>query len=213
VLFYLLVYGATNMGAFAVLASMERPVPASAGPPMVMGVPVGANVPVEPDTPTEIEHVEDLRGLCYSSPLRGWTMVICAASLLGLPPLLGFFGKVPLFTTGIAAGEIPLVIVLGINSAIAAFYYLRLVALPLLEEPGPRRGLAPSPFATRSIAGVLSAGAVIVLAILGNLLMGASNRAAKIRPVHTISAPQVERIEQEAGDRDLTPALHRHERN
>lgn len=178
-LFYLLVYGVMNLGAFAVLAALERP---SAAKAATGTMPPVSGVAAEPETPLEIDHVDDLRGLCYSHPVLGWTMVICAASLLGLPPLLGFFGKVPLFTSGIAAGEYPLVIILGINSAIAAFYYLRLVALPLLEEATPAvKALQPTPFRTRVTAGVLSAGAVVVLAIGGNLLMSASNRAGQTR--------------------------------
>jgi NADH-quinone oxidoreductase subunit N len=194
VLFYLLVYGVMNMGAFAVLSALERPVSRAAQ---------------ELDPSREIEHVEDLRGLCYSHPLLGWTMVICAASLLGLPPLLGFFGKVPLFTSGIAAGEYPLVIVLGLNSAIAAFYYLRLVAMPLLEEPTPAaRAIVRNPFGTRAIAGAISAGAVILLAVVGNILLSASNRAAQVRT--PTAAPQVEAPEpSEIGPVGAAPRLPR----
>jgi NADH-quinone oxidoreductase subunit N len=182
VLFYLLVYGVMNMGAFAVLACLERPA-RSRAPASGAALPPTSGEAAEPERPDEIENIEDLRGLCYSSPVLGWTMVICAASLLGLPPLLGFFGKVPLFTSGLAAGEYPLVIILGLNSAIAAFYYLRLVAMPLLEQPtAGSRGFAPTPFGTRLIAGAVSAGAVIVLSLLGGALMTASNHAAQVRP-------------------------------
>jgi NADH-quinone oxidoreductase subunit N len=183
VLFYLLVYGVMNMGAFAVLACLERPSPAASDSPLPAPITPPSGEAAEPERPAEIENIEDLRGLCYSHPVLGWTMVICAASLLGLPPLLGFFGKVPLFTAGIAAGEYPLVVILGINSAIAAFYYLRLVAMPLLEQPtAAARGLNPTPFATRFMAGAFSAGAVVVLSLIGGALMSASNRAAVVRP-------------------------------
>jgi NADH-quinone oxidoreductase subunit N len=181
VLFYLLVYGVMNMGAFAVLACLERPARPAAAP--AVALPPASGEAAEPERPDEIESIEDLRGLCYTYPVLGWTMVICAASLLGLPPLLGFFGKVPLFTSGLAAGEYPLVVILGLNSAIAAFYYLRLVAMPLLEQPAATaRGIVPTPFGTRLIAGAVSAGAVIVLSLLGGVLMTASNHAAQVRP-------------------------------
>src|SRR5690606_24010181 len=105
-LFYLLAYGLTNAGAFVVIAALERR---------------KANGELQ-----EIETFDDIRGLCRAHPALGWTMALCALSLLGAPPLLGFIAKAPLFTAGIAADEIPLVIILGLNSEIAAWYYLRL---------------------------------------------------------------------------------------
>lgn len=202
VLFYLLVYGVMNMGAFAVLASLERPRPEKRVEPGSPGA------MIEPEGPGEIENVEDLRGLCFSHPAMGWTMVICAASLLGLPPLLGFFGKVPLFTSGIAAGEYPLVVILGLNSAIAAFYYLRLVAVPLLERPtAASRTLRPTPFATRAIAGTFSAGLIVVLALFGNALMTASNRAAQLRQPAVQPMPRVDVQPAERLDAALPPVL------
>jgi NADH-quinone oxidoreductase subunit N len=162
VLFYLLAYGVMNVGAFAVVACLERP--------------ARDGEPVEADT------VDDLKGLCATRPLLGWTMVLSALSLLGMPPLLGFFGKLPLFSSAIAAGEIPLVIVLGLNSAIAAFYYLRLAAAPLLSDPGPRsESVRHAPFAARRLAGLLSAVGVVGLMIAGNRLLESSERAAQFR--------------------------------
>lgn len=171
VLFYLLSYGVMNVGCFAALASIERPAKGS-----------------EQET-REIDHVDDLRGLCRSHPVAGWTMVICALSLLGLPPLLGFFGKLPLFTSAVSAGEIPLVVVLGLNSAIAAFYYLRLMALPLLEEAHPRaEQTSDAPFAGRRIAGLVSAGGVVLLAVLAGQLMNQSEVAGRYMPQYKPAA-------------------------
>lgn len=163
VLFYLLAYGVMNVGAFAVVACLERQ---------------GRDgQPVEADT------VEDLKGLCTTRPLLGWTMVLSSLSLLGMPPLLGFFGKLPLFSSAIAAGEIPLVIVLGLNSAIAAYYYLRLAAAPLLSDAGPRSdSIRHAPFATRRLAGLLSAAGVVGLMFAGNRLLESSEHAAQFQP-------------------------------
>jgi NADH-quinone oxidoreductase subunit N len=160
VLFYLLCYGVMNLGAFAVLACMERRAPDG--------------------TTEDIDSIEELRGLCQTRPVLGWTMVLSSMGLLGLPPLLGFLGKVPLFTAGIAAGEIPLVIILGVNSAIAAYYYLRLAAYPLLEKPdGAAATAQPTPFPTRRLAGLLSAAGVIVLAVFGGTLGEQASLAAR----------------------------------
>lgn len=167
ILFYLLMYGVTNLGAFAVVACLER-----ARASTVIG---------EEGEYDEIDDLDDYRGLCRTRPVLGWCMVISALGLLGLPPLLGFWAKLLLFTSGISAGEIALVVVLGLNSAIAAFYYLRLVALPLLEEP---EGDHPvTPFPSRSLAAVASAAAIVGLVFVADPLIDAAGRAATITPL------------------------------
>jgi NADH-quinone oxidoreductase subunit N len=163
VLFYLLCYGVMNVGAFAVVAALERR---------------KANGDHD-----EVESVNDLFGLCQTRPVFGWMMVLCALGLAGIPPLLGFWAKLPLFTAGISSGHIPLVIVLGLNSAIAAYYYLRLAGPPYLEKPDPLAGLGAgpveeTPFASRVLAGLLSAAGVVALVAALPFLMDASKRAA-----------------------------------
>ncbi|MDG2199577.1 MAG: NADH-quinone oxidoreductase subunit N [Phycisphaerales bacterium] len=113
VILYLFVYGLANTGAFAVLASLER-------------------------EGREIESVEDLAGLRQKHPGSAIALAISSGSLLGFPPLLGFWGKLALFIAGIASGHIVLVLIAGVNSAISAWYYLRLVGLPLMSEPSER---------------------------------------------------------------------------
>jgi len=167
VLFYLLVYGLTNAGAFAAIASLER-----------------RN---DDGTVREIDSIEDAKGLCSTHPAQGWMLALCAASLLGVPPLLGFFAKLPLFAAGVHAGEIPLVVVLGVNSAIAAFYYLRLIKAPLLEEPDA--GAEPmerSPFLGRTVAGLVSAACVVVPLVIANNLMSAASKAGDMEAVEPI---------------------------
>ena len=165
VLFYLLCYGVMNVGVFAVLASLRN----SRGE--------------EPDA------LDSLRGLVRSHPLHGWAIILCTLSLLGFPPLLGFLGKVPLFTSGISAGLLPLVLILGVNSAIAAFYYLRLVATVYLE---PKDEDAPAidtqPIVARPIAAAISAGGVIVLLIAVQPLLEAAHESSRYRPVEAVEA-------------------------
>lgn len=169
VLFYLFCYGVMNLGAFAVVAVLERQKRGAAGP----------NV-----EPQEIDSIDELRGLCQRHPVMGWVMVICSMSLLGLPPLLGFFGKAPLFTSAISAGETVLVVVLAINSAIAAYYYLGLARAALLDAPDASAApTTESPFASRRTAGVISAAAVVALAFAANSLMVAARNAAAFKPV------------------------------
>lgn len=159
VLFYLAAYGVMNAGTFAVLAALER-------------------TPGPDGEPREIESFGDLRGLCASHPALGWSMVVCSLSLLGLPPLLGFFGKLPLFTAGIASGQISLVVILGVNSAVAAFYYLRLAFTPLLERAEGEPVVA-APFLARRAGAVLSAVGVLALSVLGGRLMAQAAKAGR----------------------------------
>jgi NADH-quinone oxidoreductase subunit N len=181
VLFYLMAYGLMNLGAFAVLAALERK-------------------PGPDGEPREVESVADIRGLCSTHPALGWTMVLCSLSLLGLPPLLGFFSKLPLFTAAIAAREYPLVIVLGVNSAIAAFYYLRLAFVPILESPDAAAEPAKlSPFRSRQAAAVIAACAVVILAVGGFWLMGPimdqTTKAAAYKTPPAESTPRLGSIE------------------
>jgi NADH-quinone oxidoreductase subunit N len=161
VLFYLLVYGIANMGAFAVVACLERR--------REGGRDGGRAGGREEGTVEEADACDDIAGLCRTRPLLGWTMVLSAAGLLGLPPLLGFIGKLPLFTSGIAARENTHDVILRINTAIAAAYNLRLIKGPLLDEPVETPNRAPitdTPFGARRVAGLLSAIGVVALAVV-----------------------------------------------
>lgn len=195
ILFYLLCYGVMNVGVFAVLACLER-APAA-----------GSDA-----DPAEADHIDDIKGLCRTRPVLGWCMVICSLSLLGLPFTLGFWGKVPLFTAGIAAGEITLVIILGLNSAIAALYYLRLAALPLLEAPADSsKTLRDNPFWSRRLAAMLSAAGVVILVFLANGPMESSHAAARYvratpAPITPIQPPA--HTEDTHADAAHTPDAH-----
>lgn len=174
-LFYLLTYGVMNVGAFAALAALEqrKTVPTPTG---------------EREVHEELDELDELRGLVTQRPLVAATLMLCALSLLGLPPLIGFFGKLALFTAGVSAGEIALVTLLAVNSAAAAFYYLRLAAAPMLEEADPvairprLRRDAPG----RWIAGLLSAVAVVALSFFAS---GVLTSAAKIAPPTKAATP------------------------
>ena len=172
VLFYLLAYGIMNTAAFAVLAGLER-------------------------RGNEIESMDDLAGLGAKYPGMAWVMAIASGSLLGIPPLLGFWGKLYLFIAGVQAGQIALVVIAGLNSAISAWYYLRLVALPIMGKPSAQsETIMPSPFRWPRVAGVVTAIAVIVLpAFVGPLFkassaatMNAKTDMTDAKPVRTAQA-------------------------
>jgi NADH-quinone oxidoreductase subunit N len=139
VLFYLLGYGVTNTAMFAVLASLER-------------------------NGEDVETLDDLAGLRTRHPVLAWMLAASAISLIGMPPLIGFFGKLALFSAGIEAGQTALVIVAAVNSAISAFYYLQLVAVPMLGQPNARTETVQAvPSAWPRLAAVVCGVGVLVL--------------------------------------------------
>jgi NADH-quinone oxidoreductase subunit N len=115
-LFYLAVYALATTGAFAALAYLAR-------------------------GDREIETLDDLAGLGRSQPGVAAAIALFMFSLAGLPPLAGFFGKLTLFFASLkvylepAGGEFQtgtafliLTLIAAVNAAIAAAYYLRVVA-------------------------------------------------------------------------------------
>lgn len=164
IMFYLLTYGIMSTGAFAVIASLERA--------HAQRTQTGELAYDEADS------IEAIRGLARTKPLLGWSLVICAFSLLGFPLTVGFFGKLPLFTAGVSAGETPLVVILGINSAIAAFYYLRLVAYPLFDEAGDEAdGFVTTPIRTRTATGAIGAIAVLGMTVFAGPIIGLAHES------------------------------------
>jgi NADH-quinone oxidoreductase subunit N len=141
ILFYLATYGLMTVGVFALLTAGGS-----------------EKQPLRTDN--------DLRGLSRVQPMIALLLAVCLFSLTGLPPTAGFLGKLNLFLVAWSddthIGH-ALAMVLAINAAISAYYYLRLVALMFLEptsEPIPeRRQLAWAP----CLAGVVCAVATIAL--------------------------------------------------
>lgn len=121
VLFYLAAYGAMTIGAFAVLTYLSTP-------------------------QRPVETVDDLAGLSSSHPGVALLMALFLFSLIGIPLTAGFAGKFLLFFGAMAVPSRPpleehawlfrgLALVAAINAAIAAWYYLRILAAMYLRTP------------------------------------------------------------------------------
>lgn len=114
--FYLATYAAATLGAFAVLEHLGRP-------------------------ERRIDGVEELAGLGRTRPLAAALLDVFMFSLAGVPPLAGFWGKLLLFGSALSvdSGEqwwfTGLAIVGVLNAAIAAAYYLRIVAVMYFRTP------------------------------------------------------------------------------
>jgi NADH-quinone oxidoreductase subunit N len=138
VLFYLLTYAFTTAGAFGVITLCER-------------------------ARGEAVEVGDYAGLARRHPLLAAALSLFLLSLIGIPPLAGFVGKFYVFGAAVRAGFVWLAVIGVLNSAVAAYYYLRVIVYMYMREPeGAATAFAPS------FAGSLA----LAIALLGIVLLG-----------------------------------------
>lgn len=155
VIFYLLVYAFTNIGAFAVLIVMARYV--------------------------ADEDIQAYSGLARRAPWLSAAMAFCLLSLAGLPPLAGFFSKLYVFWAIAENGMYWLVLAGLINSAISLYYYARVIRQMYLVEPAEEQrvgvGFAPGLSLAAAVAGVL-----IIGPLSGQFIAAAVGAAQGIHP-------------------------------
>jgi NADH-quinone oxidoreductase subunit N len=108
-MFYTASYAAMNVGAFAVVSHF-----ASAGERYVT--------------------LEDYEGLGRSSPLLAATLTIFLLSLIGIPMTAGFFAKFYVFSAALRANLVWLTLIGVANSAVGAYYYLRIIVVMYMRE-------------------------------------------------------------------------------
>jgi NADH-quinone oxidoreductase subunit N len=104
ILFYLLAYAITNVGAFGVIALLES-------------------------TGAANDHVQDYAGLAAERPVLAAFMTIFLLSLGGFPPMAGFIAKWYVFTAAVKAGYVWLAIIGVLTSVVSVFFYLRIVVM------------------------------------------------------------------------------------
>ena len=80
------------------------------------------------------DHFDRFKGLAYRYPFMAITMSIVMFSLTGLPPFAGFVAKFNIMTSLISSKNFSLAIVLGLNSVVSAYYYLKVVRLMTLKQ-------------------------------------------------------------------------------
>ena len=141
VLFYLLAYTVSTIGAFGAL---------------ILCGSRGA----------EAVSYEDLAGLGKRHPATAMVFSLFLLSLAGVPPTAGFFGKLYIVKGSIGAGLYPLSVILLLNSVLGAYYYLRVMVFMYMREPAPGAPFArPMKSGYVTAALVLAALAVVVLGI------------------------------------------------
>src|ERR1700685_1862176 len=153
-MFYTATYAAMNVGAFAVISHIggegERYVT-----------------------------LEDYEGLGRRSPLLAAILTIFLLSLIGIPITGGFFAKFYVFSAALQANLVGLVIIGVLNSAIASYYYLRIIVVMYMREAREDIALPRIPFALGT-ALAISVVATIYLGVLpGRVLDYAARTAAE----------------------------------
>jgi NADH-quinone oxidoreductase subunit N len=118
----------------------------------------------------EADRIDDLKGLNQRSPWWAFIMLLAMFSLAGMPPTIGFYGKLLVLQAAIKAGFVWLAVVGVLAALVGAFYYLRIVKLMYFDEPVDR-----SPIEARGDARWLLSGnglALLLFGILPQLPMG-----------------------------------------
>jgi NADH-quinone oxidoreductase subunit N len=153
-MFYTASYAAMNVGAFAVVGHF-----ASAGERYVT--------------------LEDYSGLGKRSPLLAAILTIFLLSLIGIPITGGFFAKFYVFSAALQANLVGLAIVGVLNSAVAAYYYLRVIVVMYMREPRQDAPVTPIP-AGLGIALALSLAATIYLGVLPGRVLEYAGRSVEL---------------------------------
>ena len=147
VAFYMLAYAVMNLGAFAVVTIIAR----------------------QNDRRTE---VEDYNGIGFRAPALSFTLSIFLLSLLGMPLTAGFIGKVAVFASALNVGSTTpaanslytMMVVIGVlNTAISAYYYLRLIIVMFFRE-------RTTPWAVPHVPASIAL--LLVITILGVFYLG-----------------------------------------
>jgi NADH-quinone oxidoreductase subunit N len=154
VLFYVLTYGFTTLAAFGVVMLVR-------------------------DADGEATHLSHWSGLARKSPLVAITMTILLLSMAGIPLTSGFIGKFYVFRAAWHTAG-PLVVIALLASAIAAFYYLRIVVLMFFAEPPENAPTVSIPGATATIALTVGVVATIALGIFPQPVVDLATKAATL---------------------------------
>jgi NADH-quinone oxidoreductase subunit N len=163
ILIYSLIYTFMNIGAFGILIWIQT---------------LGGGA-----------DVEDMSGLSTWAAAPALGMAICLLSLTGIPPMAGFFGKFFVFRSAINNGFTWLAIIGVLNSAVSAFFYLRVIVAiymnPLPERIKARvavltseRGKLSAPFLTAAMILVIIA--IFALGIIPDYTLGLAKNGADL---------------------------------
>ncbi|MEU0479455.1 NADH-quinone oxidoreductase subunit NuoN [Streptosporangium sp. NPDC001682] len=153
ILFYLAAYGFTTVGAFAVVTMVR-------------------------DAGGEAGHLSRWAGLGKRSPVLAGIFAFFLLAFAGIPLTSGFFGKYAVFSAAVAGDALPLVIVGVVSSAIAAFFYVRVIVLMFFNEPAVDGPSIATPTVGTSAVVALAAAATVVLGVFPQPVLDLADQAA-----------------------------------
>jgi NADH-quinone oxidoreductase subunit N len=156
-MFYLAAYAFMNIGAFAVVTHISR-------------------------QGEKYVNVEDLAGLGWKQPVTAALFSIFLLSLIGVPLTGGFFGKFYIFKAALDAHLVWLSVLGLLNSAVAAYYYLRVIVVMYMQEPGESTAtLQPLGIGIRTALWASALGTLILGIFPSTLLNFARNASVLIK--------------------------------
>lgn len=154
-MFYLVAYAFMNVGAFAVVTHFAR------------------------DRERYV-NVDDLAGLAQRQPATAALFALFLLSLIGIPLTGGFFGKFYVFKAALEANLYWLTVIGLLNSALAAYYYLRIIVVMYFHEPGEAAVTVAPPAPALKIALWSSALATLLLGIFPSLVLDFAGQSAAL---------------------------------
>jgi NADH-quinone oxidoreductase subunit N len=122
--------------------------------------------------------LEDYEGLGRTSPLLAATLTIFLLSLIGIPMTAGFFAKFYVFSAAAKGNLIWLLLIGVVNSAVGAYYYLRIIVVMYMRESRKPISVAPVPLGLGA-ALAISVVATLYLGILPNRILEYAQRSAQ----------------------------------
>lgn len=144
ILFYLLGYSVTAIGAFGTISALERR---------------------EDETRSNTWDLEKFSGLSQRQPGWAFAMALFMLSLAGVPPTVGFLGKLMLFGAAVNAGLVSLAVIGILSSVIGVYYYLKVVVY-MYMRPAASEATTPTRFWTTELALAILAISVVGLGVI-----------------------------------------------
>ncbi|MES9539122.1 MULTISPECIES: NADH-quinone oxidoreductase subunit NuoN [unclassified Actinomadura] len=150
-MFYLVAYGFTSIGAFAVVTMVR-------------------------DAGGEAGHLSRWAGLGKRSPVVAGVFAFFLLGFAGIPLTSGFTGKFAVFKAAVESGATPLVVVAVISSAVAAFFYVRVIVVMFFSEPDAEGPVVVAGPAT-AVAVALGVTATVVLGVIPQPVLDLAGQA------------------------------------
>ncbi len=151
-IYYLIVYTVTNLGAFGALAIISEA--------------VGG------------DDMSDLNGLWKRNIGLTFMLTVLVLSLAGVPPLSGYWAKFFVFMTGYKAGATWLVIVAVVMTIVSLYYYLRFLKAMWMNEPSSLEPVVAPPWMNTTL--IISTVLVVLLGLFPNVIWNVLNQVGQV---------------------------------